>query len=201
MSVLNLSLYVYRSHVILAKPAKLLEWNLILLGTGTDPLEQTYNYGKELLRRMKTRDHDPNEGGSVISSELRESMKQAGIILPDIEWMLSNNKPNAYKPPVYRPADKPDFEYIKSEPVLQHQKVSAEGPTSSKVEPIIFNHGDHSHQIRLNGLLVQDVIGYEHDDSAVQSTPFSGTVGSSYHCWSVAFCIVHWLAVLNLARC
>lgn len=98
-----------------ASPAKLLEWNLILFGTSIDPLEPSRARYRPLVRTMKTRDHDPDEGDSLISTSLRNSMAVAGIILPDVEWMIEHNKPNAdsYKPPVYKPDDKPDFEYIK----------------------------------------------------------------------------------------
>jgi len=96
-------------------------------------------------------------------------MARAGIILPRLEYMAVNNDPKAtvYKPPVYKPADKPQFEYIDSAPLTVtsylgfdsggDEVVEAKPVDGSSFDVVTFKHGDHHHRVGVSGLL-QDIL-------------------------------------------
>lgn len=147
--------------------AILKEWNLVLFGTSVDPLEPTFDRTKQPARKMKTRDHDPNEGDSIISTAFRESMAEAGIILPGLELMIEHNRPkaNGYKPPVYKPADKPDFEYITD------SIKSADFGRDSLANSATFDPQDSGYHLDLD----KDVVVHPHDNGGHARPAVAGT--------------------------
>lgn len=155
---------------ISAKAAQLKDWNLILFGTKTDPLMQTDRRSSENVRKIKQRDHDPSEGGDGLTSEVVDSIARSGIIMPDLQWMMRHNRPKPYKAPVYKPSDRPSFEYVnsgyKDKPASSGVGNSGYKPSSggggsggNRLAPVVFNHGDHQHRIGHDGLLEDIIIG------------------------------------------
>ena len=162
---------------ITAKAATLKDWNLILFGTKTDPLMQTKHKpaaSNVNIRKIKQRDHDPAEGGGGLTPDMVDSIARSGIIMPDIEWMMRHNRPtHQYKPPVYEPSNRPDFEYVKSDTgKITHHNTNSAGDESkgrNSFAPLVFNHGDHQHKIGLDGLLGDIIVGSDRDRSMSSS--------------------------------
>lgn len=121
--------------LLIASAAELIEWNLVLLGTGEDPLNQKPTQYPDSATNIKSRRNKVDSPSSSWFTKFRNSVAKTGIILPDLESQPSNNKPkaNIYTPPVYKPNRKPTFEYIKP-------------------RPIPFRHGDHNHSLLLGGV-------------------------------------------------
>lgn len=192
---------------IIAQPAKLIEWALVLHGTEADPLEvasgKKAKVNDAVKNNIKSRDQIASSSDStrneenMLDPDWRDTLAQSGIIIPQSGHVTSTEeKPYVhptYQPPTYKPANRPKFEYV--------WQRSREDNHLKEETPLIFRHGDHIHKVSSWSGSVHDELSrneaeVEADQVNIPTNPTSRGKPLSLSCCHTLLSIVYALVLI-----